>query len=63
VNYLVNVTLLYSTSRQRQSRALTQLYFNPPLPRVGMLDWHRFDEIVRQGYEHAVGVLDGKDSP
>jgi NTE family protein len=54
---LVNVSTLYSTSRQRQARASIQLYFNPPLPRVGMLDWKRFDEIVAQGHAHAVEVL------
>ncbi len=57
-NYLINVTILYSMSRQQRARALTQLYFNPPLPRVGMLDWRRFDSIVAQGYAHAVEVLD-----
>ncbi|MDZ7592270.1 MAG: patatin-like phospholipase family protein [Rubrivivax sp.] len=51
--YLMNVTILYSTSRQRQARRLTDLYFNPPLERVGMLDWSRFDQIVEQGYQYA----------
>jgi NTE family protein len=60
VSYLINVTVLYSLSRQRQARAQTQVYFNPPLRRVGMLDWQRFDDIVRQGYEHALEVLDGR---
>ncbi|MBT9487689.1 MAG: patatin-like phospholipase family protein [Rubrivivax sp.] len=58
VSYLINVTVLYSTSRQREARAQTQLYFNPALTRVGMLDWHRFDHIVQQGYEHGLAVLD-----
>ena len=40
-----------------QARALTDLYFNPPLERVGMLDWKRFDQVVQQGYEHALQVL------
>ena len=55
---LINSTVLYSLSRQRQARALTDLYFNPPLDRVGMLDWTRFDQVVKQGYEHAQQVLD-----
>lgn len=59
-SYLINVTVLYSLSRQRQAQAQTQLYFNPPLFRVGMLDWHRYDDIVRQGHVHAVEVLDAK---
>ncbi len=58
-SYLMNVTILYSTSRQRRARELTDLYLCPPLERVGMLDWHRFDAIERQGYEYARGVLAG----
>lgn len=54
---LINSTILYSLSRQRQGRALTDLYFNPPLERVGMLDWKRFDQVVQQAYEHALQVL------
>ena len=57
--YLMNVTVLYSTSRQRQSKRLTDLHFNPPLERVGMLQWNRFDQIVAQGREHALQVMDG----
>ena len=57
--YLMNVTVLYSVSRQRQSRKLTDVYMNPPLDRVGMLQWNRFDQIVAQGYAHACEVLDG----
>jgi NTE family protein len=62
-SYLMNVTVLYSTSRQRQARRLTDLYFNPPLERVGMLAWERFDHIVEQGYIHAQQVLAGMPSP
>lgn len=57
VAYLMNVTILYSTSRQRQSRRLTDLHFNPPLERVGMLQWKKFDSIVAQGRAHALQVL------
>ena len=56
--YLMNVTVLYSTSREREVRKLTDVYLNPPLNRVGMLQWARFDEIVQQGYAHACQVLD-----
>ncbi len=59
VAYLMNVTILYSTSRQQQARKLTDLYFNPPLDRVGLLEWHKFDDIVKQGHAYAVTVLDG----
>lgn len=56
--YLMNVQILYSNSRQPDKRRLTDFYFNPPLERVGMLQWNRFDEIVQQGHAHAVQVLD-----
>ena len=57
--YLLNVTILYSTSRQQQLRQLTDLYFSPPLYRVGLLQWSRFDRIVAQGHDHALEVLGG----
>ncbi len=57
-SYLMNITILYSISRQKEARALTDLYFNPPLFRVGLLQWSRFDDILRQGEQHAVEVLD-----
>ncbi len=55
--YLMNVTVLYSVSRQRRSKRLADLYFNPPLDRVGLLAWNRFDAIVEQGYVHGRDVL------
>jgi len=48
---------LYSTSRQQQLRQLTDIYFNPPLQRVGLLQWAKFDAIEQQGYDHAVEGL------
>lgn len=55
--YLMNTSILYSSSRQAQARQQVDLYLNPPLPRVGMLQWHRFDEIVAKGRAHADEVL------
>lgn len=57
VAYLMNVSILYSSSRQQASRRLTDLHFNPPLERVGMLQWSKFESIVTQGREHAQQVL------
>lgn len=59
--YLLNVTTLYSKSRQRAAQRITDIYFNPPLERVGLLDWTRIDTIVQQGYEHACEVLSHED--
>jgi NTE family protein len=55
--YLMNVTILYSVSRQRQAQKLTETCFNPPLERVGLLEWGKFEQICQQGYEHAKEVL------
>jgi NTE family protein len=55
--YLLNVTILYSMSRQRAAQRITDIYFNPPLERVGLLDWTHIDTIVDKGYEHACEVL------
>ena len=51
------MTILYSMSRQDEARRQTDVYFCPPLYKVGLLQWSRFDQIVRQGYEHALEVL------
>jgi NTE family protein len=57
VSYLLNVSILYSVSRQSASRSQTDLYFNPPLARVGFLQWNRFSSIVEQGDAHAREVM------
>jgi NTE family protein len=57
-SYLLNITILYSISRQQQTRRLTDLYLNPPLFKVGLLQWSRFEQIVRQGEHYAAEVLD-----
>jgi len=59
-SYLMTVTILYSMSRQRSAQKLCDLYFNPPLTRVGMLQWNRFETIVEHGYAHALEVLAAK---
>ena len=60
--YLVNATILYGMSRQDRARRMTDQLFNPPLPRLGLLDWRKFDLAVRQGYEHGCEMLDGKQT-
>ncbi len=61
-SYLMNITILYSISRQSEARALADLYFNPPLFKVGLLQWNRFEDILRQGERHATEVLDALSS-
>jgi NTE family protein len=55
--YLLNVSVLYSLSRREASQRLTDVTFNPPLHRVGLLQWGRLDAIARQGHAHALEVL------
>ncbi|HSV55374.1 MAG TPA: patatin-like phospholipase family protein [Burkholderiaceae bacterium] len=59
MSYLLGVNILYSTSRQQESQKLTDLYFNPPLERVGMLQWEKFDSISSQGHAFGAALLDG----
>jgi NTE family protein len=58
-SYLLNITILYSMSKQQESRRQTDIYFCPPLYRIGLLQWSRFEQIVRQGHEHGIEVLNG----
>jgi NTE family protein len=62
VAYLMNVQILYSASRQSHARKLTDVYLNPPLERVGLMQWDKFEEIVQQGYAHAIAMLDAIES-
>jgi len=54
---LMGSTLLHSESRRKQARSAVDLYFNPDLRRIGLLDWKAFDRIVEIGYLHAREVL------
>ncbi len=56
-SYLMTVTILYSMSRQLSAQALCDVYFNPPLAGVGMLQWNQLEAIVQRGYAHAQEVL------
>ena len=57
VSYLLNVSVLYSVSRQSESRKQTDLYFNPELYKFGFLQWGRFSTIVAKGDDHAREVI------
>ena len=59
----MTVTGLYSASRREQAQQHCELYFHPPLDRVGMLQWQRADQIVARGYAHASTVLEAVVAP
>lgn len=50
---LLNASVLQSVRRQREMRARADVCFRPRLSRVGLLDWHRFDATVQDGYVSA----------
>ena len=50
-------SFITAMARQREQRREADLLFRPPLPRMGLLDWHRFPDVVEAGYRHAVEVL------
>ncbi len=52
-------SFITSLSRQREQRRYADLLFRPKLPRMGLLDWHRFDQIVDAGRTHAGEILNG----
>ena len=61
---LLNASALQSTGRQREMRANADICFRPRLNGVGLLDWNRFDEAVRGGYETAredIALLDPRE--
>lgn len=55
---LMGTTILYSESRREQARRSVDIYLNPELAGVGLLDWKAFDRIVELGYQHARNVLE-----
>ena len=54
---LLSSSMMYSNARQKESKALVDLYFSPPVHQYGMLEWNKFDRIVQAGYEHACEEL------
>lgn len=54
---LMGTTILYSESRREQAKQSVDIYLNPELAGVSLLDWKSFDRIVDLGYTHAKQVL------
>lgn len=58
---LLNSSMMYSYARQAESKRFVDLYFAPPVYGYGIMDWARFDAIVKAGYEDAVKRLEAMD--
>lgn len=53
VPLLLNTSIMASYARNAELRKLVDLYFAPGVWRYGLLDWSKFDRIVKAGYEQA----------
>jgi NTE family protein len=54
---MLGTTVLYSESRRAQARESTDLYINPDLAGVGLMDWKGFDRVLELGYQHTKELL------
>lgn len=54
---MMTSNLLYSESRRDQARQSVDLYINPDLAGVAVLDWKSFDRVTKIGYDCARQML------
>ncbi|HEX7708800.1 MAG TPA: patatin-like phospholipase family protein [Thermoanaerobaculia bacterium] len=54
---MVGTPLLYNESRREQSRQAVDVYINPQLSAVGLLDWKALEPTVELGYRETIEVL------
>lgn len=54
---LYRSSLVGSSQGAEVNRAIADLYLNPPVDEVGLLQFSSFDEIVKRGYDYAVEAL------
>lgn len=52
-------SLVGSNRHANENIALAELYLNPPVEEIGLLDFNKFERIVDIGYEYASAELDG----
>lgn len=50
-------TLASDTMIQAAAIERANLHIRMPIDGIGMFDWHRLDELVERGYEHALETL------
>jgi NTE family protein len=58
---LLDATFLHSVGRQKEMRERADLCIRPALDRIGLLDWKKYDQVVRSGYESAKEQLAAAD--
>ena len=50
-------TLASDTMIQTAAIERANLHIRMPINGIGMFDWHRLDQLVELGYEHALATL------
>ena len=58
---LTNSAFMSAMARQRALRGEADLLLRPRISGVGMLQWNRFDQAVRQGYDQTRQVLEAME--
>ncbi len=53
-------SLVGATRHTNQNKALAELYLNPPVEEIGLLDFNKFERIVEIGYDYACGMLENE---
>ncbi len=57
INVVMQATMVSGRYLGQEYRRNADLYFNPPLRKVALIDWSKFDQIFDIGYQHAKALL------
>jgi NTE family protein len=61
IGIIMRSVILHSRISGRAWRTAADLYFDSPVGGIGLLEWDKFDDAVRRGYDNARRVLEGFD--
>ena len=63
VSILMRSGTVGSEAQRRVVRDQADLLFEPPLPQIGLRDWHKLDQAIAEGYAHAQMRIDQHGVP
>jgi NTE family protein len=63
VSILMRSGTVGSEAQRRVVREQADLLFEPPLPEIGLRDWHKLDQAIAEGYAHARVRIDQHGVP
>ncbi|HEY3638266.1 MAG TPA: patatin-like phospholipase family protein, partial [Rhizomicrobium sp.] len=63
VSILMRSGTVGSEAQRRVVRDQADLLFEPPMPEIGLRDWHAFERAIDEGYEHARMQIDQHGVP